>query len=77
VKDMFGNDIDKGLELENHRGDHEYLAKLFPDNKLEYAEVAVGSYHVIRSIHGVTREPSYYVYSPESYRKYKLWTPTN
>lgn len=71
--DMFGNKVDPGLELEKHRGDQEYLARLFPDDKRIYSEIEVGSYHVVRMIHGKTGEPIYAVYSPKAYKNYKAY----
>lgn len=73
--DMFGNERTPEEELEKHRGDKGYLERFFMNNNKTYEEVAVGKYHVIRTIHGITGEPSYFVYSPESYVKYKSWRP--
>lgn len=71
--DMFGNKIDASSELESLRGNQEALGKYFPNQEKCYAEVEVGSYHIVRQVHGTTGEIVYAVYSPESYRKYKLW----
>ena len=72
---LFGIEVSPEEELEKHRGDKGYLERFFNNNDRVYEEVAVGKYYVIRTIHSVTGEPSYSVYSPESYVKYKSWRP--
>jgi hypothetical protein len=69
MKDMFGCDMDAGLLLESHRGDHEYLSKFFKDGQTTYKVLKVGSRFLERQIHGGGDEiiVRYAVYTPDKW----------
>jgi len=50
----------------------DFLATFFKD-KTKYTEVEVNGFMIVQAIHGVSKKPTYMLYTMDSFKNYKLY----
>lgn len=51
----------------------EFFATFFP-NKTKYTELEVNGFMIVQAINGVTKKPTYMLYTMDSFKNYKMYS---